>query len=291
MSELKTFDFQGFTGPKDIVEFTVIRAVLSSTNHCGIFFLNIPYLVMTPEMTSDVDRKTYWDLLETQRWICTRDEELVAAMWDRSDEDRMALALFGTKVPLVIRSPPGPSGTNRGADLEAAAPQGDGRTSRVGGLIMTRPIPTPDDVLSKVHSGRVRMTAIRCDGGSDRQIPMPLAELNDLRFQLDPRHRVASVGLWSRSRDTLAWRSPQFLRADVISAWPAPNTKTAPVQMAILRHLREIMTPEAPLTKLEAQRRCLVEIANAYPGAFKRAWTELEPSCKRGRGKHGPRGH
>jgi len=95
----------------------VIRAVLSSTNHCGIFFLNIPYLVMTPEMTSDVDRKTYWDLLETLRWICTRDEQLVAAMWDRSDEDRMALALFGTKVPLVIRSPPGPSGTNRGADL------------------------------------------------------------------------------------------------------------------------------------------------------------------------------
>jgi hypothetical protein len=48
----------------------VIRAVLSSTNHCSIFFLNIPYLVTTPEMTSDVDRKTYWDLLETLRWIC-----------------------------------------------------------------------------------------------------------------------------------------------------------------------------------------------------------------------------
>jgi hypothetical protein len=25
--------------------------------------------------------------------------------------------------------------------------------------------------------------------------------------------------------------------------------------------------------------------------AFKKAWAELEPSCKRGRGKHGPRGH
>jgi hypothetical protein len=246
---------------------------------------------MASKMTSDVDRKTYWDLLETLRWICTRDEQLVGAMWDRSDEDRMALALSGMRLPLVIRSPPGPSGTNRGADLEAAAPQGDGRTSRIGGLIMTRPSQALDEVLSKVHSGRVRMTAIRHDGDSDRQIPMPLAELNDLRFQLIPRYRVAPVGLWSRSRDTLAWRSPQFLRADVISAWPAPNTKKAPVRMAILRHLREIMTPEAPLTKREAQRRCLVEVANAYPGAFKRAWTELEPSCKRGRGKHGPRGH
>jgi hypothetical protein len=156
---------------------------------------------------------------------------------------------------------------------------------------MTGPSPVLDDVLSKVHSGRVRMTAIRHDGGSDKQIPVPLAELNDLRFELIPGHRVASVGLWSRSRGTLAWRSPQFLRVDVISAWPAPNTKTAAVRMAILRHLREIMTPEAPLTKLEAQRRCLAEVENAYPGAFNKAWAELEPSCKRGRGKHGPRGH
>lgn len=79
---------------------------------------------MAPEMTSDVDRKTYWDLLETLRWIGTRDEQLVAAMWDKSDEDGMALALFGAKARLVIRSPPESSGTNRGADLEAAGPQG-----------------------------------------------------------------------------------------------------------------------------------------------------------------------
>jgi len=52
---------------------------------------------------------------------------------------------------------------------------------------------------------------------------------------------------------------------------------------AILRHLREITTPEAPLTKLKAQERCLSEVPNAYPGAFKRAWAELETSCKRGR--------
>ena len=119
-------------------------------------------------MTSDAGRKTYRDLLETLRWICTRNEKLVAAMRDRSD--RMAVTVTGMKVPLVIHSPPGPLGTNRGADLEATAPQGDGSTLLQG----------LDDVLIKVHSGRVRMTAIRCDGGNNEQISMPLAELNDL---------------------------------------------------------------------------------------------------------------
>jgi hypothetical protein len=89
-------------------------------------------------------------------------------MWDRSDEDRMALALSGMKVPLVIRSPPGSSGTNRGADLETAAPQGDERTSRIGGLTTMGPSRALDDVLGKVHSGRVRMTAVRCNGDSDK---------------------------------------------------------------------------------------------------------------------------
>jgi hypothetical protein len=272
--------FRGFTDPTHIVEFTVMPADLSTQSNCGMFLLSTPY-IDHPAMTSDVDRKTYWDLLETLRWICTRDEQLVAAMWDLDDDTRMALALFGIKVPRGIRSPPGLSRTTRGADLDPAAPQCDGRTS----------IPGLDDLLRKVHSRRVQMTAIRCDVDSERQIRVPLAELNDLRFRLVPGHRVAPVGLWSRSRrDTLVWKSPQFLRADVISAWPPRNTKTTAVSAAILRHLRGIMSPEAPLTKIEASRRCLAEVPNAYPGAFAKAWAELEPSCKRGRGKHGPRG-
>jgi hypothetical protein len=110
--------------------------------------------------------------------------------------------------------------------------------------------------------------------------------------RLAPGHPVAPVGLWSRSRrDTLVWRSPQFLRADVIRLWPAEKTKPAAVRSAILQHLREIMTPGAPLTKLEALQRCLAEVPNAYPGAFKKAWSELEPSRKRGRGKHGRRAY
>jgi hypothetical protein len=54
--------------------------------------------------------------------------------------------------------------------------------------------------------------------------------------------------------------------------------------------LRKITDPDAPLTKSEARRRCLAEVPNAYLGAFEKAWSELEPSYKRGRGKHGPRG-
>jgi hypothetical protein len=45
-------------------------------------------------MTSNVDRKTYWDLLETLRWIHTRDEQLVAAMRDRSDEGKEVVGPF-----------------------------------------------------------------------------------------------------------------------------------------------------------------------------------------------------
>jgi hypothetical protein len=49
--------------------------------------------------------------------------------------------------------------------------------------------------------------------------------------------------------------------------------------------------PEAPLTKSEAQATMMAEVPNAYPGAFKKAWIQLEPSLKRGRGKHGSRAH
>ena len=48
-------------------------------------------------MTSVMDPKAYWDLFETVWWIRSRDEEWVANMQDKSEEDKAALALFGLK--------------------------------------------------------------------------------------------------------------------------------------------------------------------------------------------------
>jgi hypothetical protein len=224
-------------------------------------------------------------------WIRTRDHEQVAAMSDMSEENAMALAMFGFKARLDLRSLPGLPATNSDTDRDAATSPGNGKSSQIGGPIIMGSHQALDDVLRKVRSRRVPMTAIKCDGSSDEQIPVPPVELNDLIFRLVPEHPVAPVGLWSRSRrDTLVWRSPQFLRANGMRVWPGRNTKTVAVSGAILRRLREIMTPEAPFTKLEAQRRCLAEVPNAYLEAFKQAWAELDSSCKRGRGKHGPRG-
>jgi hypothetical protein len=154
----------------------------------------------------------------------------------------------------------------------------------------------PDRALADLHrklrSHHVLLTAVKCDGNNGERMAVSPADLNNLVIRFTPGGTsVTSVGLWSRSRGNLVWESLQFLRANVIRAWPARNTKTAAIGVAILRHLREITTPEAPITKLEAQQRCLAEVRNAYPEAFKKAWAELETSCKRGRGKHGPRAH
>jgi hypothetical protein len=232
-------------------------------------------------MAIDPDRKRYWELVETLMWIATRDESRVAALRDKSDEIKTALVFSAMRgEPIDVEHPYRALGTNGGADLERPAPQRAGRA----------PYPLVD-LLAKVQSGRVCMTAIRADGGTNEQIPVPLAELNDLTFRLPPSPSVAPVGLWSRSGCTLFWKSPQFLRADVVAAWPARNRKTAAAAAAILRYLPSIMSAEAPLTKLEAQQRCLAEVPGAYPAAFNKAWAELEPSRKRRGGKHGPRVH
>jgi hypothetical protein len=44
-------------------------------------------------MTSVVDPKAYWDLLETVWWIRSRDEEWVANMQDKSEEDKASSGL------------------------------------------------------------------------------------------------------------------------------------------------------------------------------------------------------
>ena len=241
-------------------------------------------------MTSTVDHKTYWGVGETVMWIRTRDLERVAEMSDLSETDAMALALFSYRARLDPRSLHRFSVTNSDNECQVAAPHANRESSEIIEPGIMDPDRALDDLHRKIRSRRVQMTAIRCDGSSDEQTPVPPAELNDLTFRFVPEHGVGPVGLWSQSRGVLVWRSPQFLRANALRVWPARNTKTAAVSGAILRHLRKIMDLDAPLTKSEARRRCLAEVPNAYLGAFKKAWAELEPSCKRGRGKHGPRG-
>ena len=247
------------------------------------------YSSMT-QMTS-VEQKTYWSLLETVRWICTRDDGRVAVMWDIDEYQGIALAMFGAKQELDPRSLLFFRKADPDSDREAAGLSSESKSSRTDASLVMGPGEALCDLRKKVQSGRIWMTGIRCDGSCNEPIQIPPAELNDLSFRLSPGHQVALVGLWSRSRRIWAWKSPQFLRADVIRIWPARSTKTAAVSGAILRHLQRINTPEAPLTKREAQQRCMTEVPRAYAEAFRNAWAKLESSCKRGRGKHGPRAH
>src|SRR5215469_6461524 len=185
-------------------------------------------------MNSAADQKTYWGLLETMRWICTRDPERVAAMWDMSEEDGIALALFAGWPEWYLRFLQGLPEANSEADADAAAPP----NSKPGSdrRFMMGPTQAQDDLFRKLQSGRLEIFAIRCDGRSDQPTRVPRVELNDLMLRLVPGHPVAPVGLWSRSRrDTLVWRSPQFLRAEVILLWPAHNPMTAAVGHTSLR--------------------------------------------------------
>jgi hypothetical protein len=239
---------------------------------------------------STADRKAYWDLRETLHWVCRRGEEGVAAMRDMKEGNRIPLAMFSAKAVVDPLSLPLIAESDFEADDKAAAWQPAWGLPDIAEFDMIGPGQALNYLLRQVHNRHIRMTAIKCDRYRVKQIPVPPVELNDLEFRITPGHRVAKVGLWSRSRNSLMLRSPQFLRADVIRVWPARKKKNAAVSGVILRHLQAISTSAAPLTKADAQRRCLAEVPNAYPRAFDKAWAILDPSCKRGRGKHGARG-
>lgn len=259
-----------------------------------------------------VDRKTYWDLLETLDWICTRTEGVAPV-------PHMDGAMFSRKAALDLRSlllvaehdfetnretaasltPVSVAGASRecsaagrfaataGSDRHrscASLRPADRRSPDIEEAWMIAPSQTLNFLLRQVQIRRIQMTAIKCGKYRVRQLVLP-AELNDMEFRMTPGHRIANVGLWSRSRNNLIWRSPQFLRADIIRVWPARIKKIAAVSDAILRHLQAIMTSAAPLSKAEAQRRCLAEVPNAYHQAFNKAWALLDPSRKRGRGQ------
>jgi hypothetical protein len=236
---------------------------------------------------STVDQKARWGLGEVVMWIRTRDYEWLAAISELSETEAMVRAMFALKTPVDPRSLPRFWPMSSDDDRNVATPAGNDQCVRIEGPADS----ALDDLKRKLRSGRLQVTAIKCGVSGEERIPVPPADLNDLTFRFTPDNPIAPVGLWSRSRGTLVWRSPQFLRVDVVRRWSGRNTKTAAVSGAILRHLRKIMLPEAPLTKPVAREQCMAEVPSAYPAAFNKAWAALDPSLKRGRGKHGSRIH
>ena len=235
------------------------------------------------------DHKMYWDLLETLRWIGTRDEGGITATGDIDEKKRTPLTIFPVEAVLDAHALWALVEYDFTDDWEPGASQAGRKSLDANESGMIGPSQALNYLLQLVRSRRIRMTAIKCDRYRVKQVPVPLAELDDLEFRITSDHRFAKVGLWSRSHNTLMWRSPQFLRADIIRVWPARKKKLAQVSELILRHLRTIMNPAAPLTRADAQRHCLAEVRGAYPKAFKKAWGILDPSCKRARGQSGGR--
>jgi hypothetical protein len=231
--------------------------------------------------------KAYWDLLETLHWIGTRDQEGLTAIGDIKEDNRTPLTVLTSDAVLDWRQllllvkydfkddrPP--------AEWQAGRNSLDANEASILGLGKSL-----NYLLQQMDSRRIRMAAIKCDRYRVKLALVSPADLNDLEFRITLDHRVAKVGLWSRSRNELMWRSPKFLRSDIIRVWPARKRNLASVSEVILRHLRTITNPVAPLTRADAQRRCLAEVRGAYPEAFKKAWGMLDPSCKRARGESG----
>jgi hypothetical protein len=256
-------------------------------------------------MVGAADQKISWNLGETVVWIRTRDHNRVAGMWDLSEFEAIALAFFDRQQlsrRAFRRTAPGDEGEVRAAaagvvrgsaDSAAAGQLADNARGRQASLISDDRLGLDRilrDVMRNVQTGKVRMTLIKDGENGVERIPVSAGEANDLELRITEDGR-APVVAWSRTRQDKAGVSPSFPRSDVLRAWPERLRKTAAVTGAILRHLREISTAERPLTRDEATTRCLTEVPNAYPEAVRRAWAQLEPSRKRGRGKHGPKAH
>ena len=88
-------------------------------------------------MARSLDRKEYWDLFETLRWIQTCDEQAVAELCDWRDEDRMAVTLVAMKVPRVLPPRSGCLEENRDPEAMPPEPPGDSVTtiSALDGII------------------------------------------------------------------------------------------------------------------------------------------------------------
>ena len=225
-------------------------------------------------------RGEYWDILATLHWICTRDE-------GKTEEKKRTLLGKSTAATLFDFHQLLAGKYDFMVSGEPVSCQAGQKSLDANGSSMFGIVDSLNYLLAQVHRRRIRIKALKCEGRRVKEVSVSPADLNDLEFRIISDHAVAELGLWSRSRNALIWKSPKFSRADILRVWPARKKTSAEVSAIILRHLQTIMTPHAPLTKADAQKRCLAEVRHASPGAFQKAWSSLDPSCKRRRGNHG----
>jgi hypothetical protein len=242
-------------------------------------------------MITAAHQKPTWNLGETVKWICSRDHDRVVAMWDMDETESVATGFFDPSTLPTLRAMVRIFGHGESNALDRPA----ARHLVAESWDIEEPSTVPServvqDIMRGVQARRLRMTMTRGEGDNVERITVAASDADHLELRLtgDP---LESVLVWSRERQSPAGRSPQFSRSDVIRAWPERSKKTAAARGLILRHLQEIMTPESPLKKHEARERCIAEVRGAYPAAFEKAWEQLEPSCKRRRGKRGPAAH
>ena len=149
------------------------------------------------------DYKMYWDLLETLRWIGTRDEGGVTAMGDIDEKKRTPLTIFPVEAVLDAHALWALVEYDFTDDWEPGARQAGRKSLDANESGMIGPSQALNYLLQLVRSRRIRMTAIKCDRYRVKQVPVPLAKLDDLEFRITSDHRFAKVGLWSRSHNTL----------------------------------------------------------------------------------------
>jgi len=257
-------------------------------------------------MADAADQKPEWNFGEVITWVLTGDYGRVEALWEMSEYEAIASALFSpaglrpvSMQPLIagggaaaLDGEAGPAREGIASGHAPADPQHEG----LGGFGV-RPSRRDEDLpverlrhelMRRVQTRKLRMSIVDYNGVDLERRAVTPADATDLEIRVT-LYIDCPVAVWCRATSRTAGYSPRFKRTDIVRLYPSAARKTAAATGAILRHLRMISTPQRPLTKEEACQRCSAEVPGFYPAGFKRAWLELEAERKRGTGKHGPR--
>jgi hypothetical protein len=212
------------------------------------------------------DQKILWNLGEALTWIQSYDYNRLCAIWDYTETEAVSCGLLHSTYAVKHEDQASCLASRRDDKFE---------------------LPAIEQIKRSVQRGELRVSALRYDAGPNEWVPVPKSELAHLEIRLtgDPLVPI----LWSQSSSAPVYKLPRFSSSEIIRLWPAAGVKTAVMDRALLRHLERISSKVEPLTKDQARDRCLEEVPGAFVRAFERAWAQLDPEMKRGRGKHGRR--